>query len=102
MVKYSHIQQKHIFRALADPIRLDIIKKLQLRGSTVSNLAKQYPISIPAISKHLKILQKAGLVRSSKWGRRRTYSLDRQHLRHFYNFIKDLIKGDPIIKYRKR
>src|SRR6478752_5684007 len=58
------------FAALADPTRRGILARLALGEATVTELAAPYDLSLPAISKHLKVLQKAGLVeqgRQAQW-----------------------------------
>lgn len=58
------------FNALADPTRRAILARLAQGAATVSELAKPFKISLPAISKHLKVLHRAGLVvrgRKAQW-----------------------------------
>lgn len=58
------------FAALADPTRRDILQRLQIEPMTVGQLAKHYPMSRPAISQHLSVLDKAGLIqrrRRAQW-----------------------------------
>ena len=50
------------FSALADPTRRAILSRLALGEATVTELAEPFAISLPAVSKHLKVLEKAGLV----------------------------------------
>ena len=52
--------------ALADPTRRAIISRLALGETTVSELARPFAISLPAITKHLKVLQRAGLISQSR------------------------------------
>ena len=54
------------FAALADPTRRAILARLALGETSVSDLAKPFDISGPAISKHLKVLERAGLIARSK------------------------------------
>lgn len=59
-----------IFSALADPTRRAILARLAEGDATVSELAEPFPISLPAISRHLKVLEQAGLIsrsRSAQW-----------------------------------
>ena len=59
-----------IFAALADPTRRAILARLMQSEATVTELAAPFPISQPAISKHLKVLEKAGLIsrgREAQW-----------------------------------
>lgn len=51
-----------VFSALADPTRRAILERLSRGEATVKDLAKPFPISQPAISRHLKVLEDAGLV----------------------------------------
>jgi len=58
------------FAALADPTRRAILARLALGETSVSELAKPFDISAPAISKHLKVLERAGLItrgRAAQW-----------------------------------
>ncbi len=54
------------FSALADPTRRAILARLALGESSVTELAEPFDMSLPAISKHLKVLEKAGLVSRSR------------------------------------
>src|ERR671910_810435 len=58
------------FAALADPTRRSILTRLAEGEATVSELAKPFPVSLPAISRHLKVLEEAGLIvrtRDAQW-----------------------------------
>ena len=63
-------------KALADPTRLGIVTKLKQGELSVHEVAEQFPMSRPAISKHLRILRDAGLVAERAEGRARIYSID--------------------------
>jgi DNA-binding transcriptional ArsR family regulator len=56
------------FGALADPTRRAILARLAGGEATVTELAAPFPISMPAISRHLKVLQRAGLITRSRSG----------------------------------
>ena len=59
-----------IFMALADPTRRRILEMLSKGDATVNELAKPFTVSLPAISKHLKVLERAGLIsrgRNAQW-----------------------------------
>ena len=59
-----------VFAALADPIRRDIVARLATEDATVGALAASYDVSMQAVSKHLKVLEAAGLVtrsRTAQW-----------------------------------
>jgi DNA-binding transcriptional ArsR family regulator len=58
------------FAALADPTRRSILTRLAAGEATVTELAKPFPVSKPAISRHLKVLERAGLIvrsREAQW-----------------------------------
>ena len=68
----------HTFAALADPTRRAILARLASGEATVTELAKPFDISLPAISRHLKVLERAGLIargREAQW-RPRTLQAD--------------------------
>ena len=54
------------FTALADPTRRQILARLAQSEATVNEIAKPFPISLQAVSKHLKVLEKAGLIARGK------------------------------------
>ena len=63
------------FRALGDPTRRRVIERLSVKPASMTELSRPFAISMPTLSKHLGILEKSGLVRSTKVGRVRTYQL---------------------------
>ena len=63
--------RRDVFQAIADPVRRDIIQLLATEERTVNAVAREFDISRPAISKHLKILEECGLVTIKKRGRQR-------------------------------
>ena len=65
-----------VFAALADPTRRAIIARLAEGDATVTELAEPFSISLPAISRHLKVLERAGLISRSRSGQWRSSSLD--------------------------
>jgi DNA-binding transcriptional ArsR family regulator len=54
------------FAALADPTRRSILSRLAEGEATVNELAEPFPVSLPAISRHLKVLERAGLINRSR------------------------------------
>ena len=66
MVKYSDEHINGIFSGLADPTRRDIIHRLVQKELNASEIASGYKISMPAVSKHLKVLKSADLVSERK------------------------------------
>ncbi|MER7757083.1 metalloregulator ArsR/SmtB family transcription factor [Kitasatospora sp. NPDC097643] len=73
-------QLSRAFVALADPTRRDIVARLSLRDATVGELAESYAMSMQAVSKHLKVLEEAGLVSRSRDAQRRPCHLEPQAL----------------------
>ena len=65
-----------VFSALADPIRRDMVARLSDGDATVGDLAAEYPVSIQAVSKHLRVLEDAGLVSRSRDAQRRPVHLE--------------------------
>jgi DNA-binding transcriptional ArsR family regulator len=65
-----------IFAALADPTRRAILARLTEGDATVTELAEPFDISLPAISRHLKVLEAAGLISRSRSAQWRTSSLE--------------------------
>jgi DNA-binding transcriptional ArsR family regulator len=66
--------------ALADPVRRAIVERLADGEVGAGEIAAMFPISRPAISRHLRVLREAGLVRSRVAGQQRIYALDRRPL----------------------
>lgn len=62
--------------ALADPTREAIVRLLAERERAVGEIAAELPVSRPAVSKHLRLLEGAGLVRFRRHGTRNVYALD--------------------------
>jgi DNA-binding transcriptional ArsR family regulator len=65
-----------VFSALADPTRRDIVARLAIGDATVTELAAPYDVSLQAVSKHLRVLEDAGLVSRSKDAQRRPVHLE--------------------------
>src|SRR5882757_2845161 len=68
------------FSALADPTRRAIIQRLASGEATVTELARPFSISLPAISRHLRVLEAAALIRQERSGQFRHCRLDTQGL----------------------
>ncbi|HEY7632586.1 MAG TPA: metalloregulator ArsR/SmtB family transcription factor [Thermoleophilaceae bacterium] len=84
--------QANGLNALGDPTRRAIFERLAEGPSPVGELAKDLPVSRPAVSQHLKVLKEAGLVTDRQEGNRRLYQLDpagigalRAYLDQFWN-----------------
>jgi DNA-binding transcriptional ArsR family regulator len=65
-----------LFQALADPSRRAMVDRLSRGPVSVSDLARPFAMSLPAVVQHLKVLETSGLVRSEKVGRVRTCRID--------------------------
>lgn len=68
------------FQALADPTRRAILARLALGETSVNELAEPFAMSLPAVSKHLKVLEKAGLISRSREAQYRPCKLEPQSL----------------------
>ena len=69
-------QLSAVFSALADPTRRDLVARLTVADATVGELAAPYPMTVQAVSKHVKVLQGAGLVSRSRDAQRRPVHLE--------------------------
>jgi DNA-binding transcriptional ArsR family regulator len=69
-------QLSRVFAALADPIRRDLVARLAVGDATVGALAEPYDVSLQAVSKHLKVLEGAGLVTRGRDAQRRPVHLE--------------------------
>jgi DNA-binding transcriptional ArsR family regulator len=65
-----------VFAALADPTRRDIVARLAVADATVGQLAEPYDVTVQAVSKHVKVLEDAGLVTKDKDAQRRHVHLE--------------------------
>ncbi len=65
-----------VFSALADPTRRDMVARLSIADATVNELAGPYQVSVQAVSKHLKVLEDAGLVTRTRDAQRRPVHLE--------------------------
>ena len=65
-----------VFAALADPTRRDLVARLTVADATVGELAEPYAMSVQAVSKHLKVLEDAGLVTKARQAQRRPVHLE--------------------------
>ncbi len=74
LVNTNHVSEA--FAALADPTRRDIFERIARAPSAVGDLARQLPVTRPAVSQHLKVLKDAGLVVDRRDGTRRIYAVD--------------------------
>ena len=110
------VEATDVFRALADPTRRVILSTLRDGGLAVADIASAFPVSRPAVSKHLRILKEADLVVEQRLGRNRVYALNagplqdvddwldeyRTFWRHSLRRLKDLVEiSDEASRPRK-
>jgi DNA-binding transcriptional ArsR family regulator len=89
MVKYESSRLDRTFAALADPTRRTILANLAEGERCVTDLAKPHRMSLPAISKHLRVLEKAGLVRRQRRGRVHQLALEAQPMAEAQQWIAE-------------
>src|ERR1700741_1273616 len=77
------------FAALADPTRRAILARLALGETSVGELAEPFDMSLPAVSKHLKVLERAGLISRSREAQWRPCRLEAGPLRKVANWVED-------------
>jgi len=76
------------FQALADPTRRAVLDLLRGGSQPAGQIASAFPVSRPAISKHLRLLRRAHLVREHRQGRHRVYQLNPEPLRAVDSWIE--------------
>ena len=86
------------FTALADPTRRHIFEALREQPKTVGELAAGQPVSRPAVSQHLKVLESAKLVRVEPQGNRRLYSIRRDGLDDLRQYL-EVFWSDVLFAY---
>lgn len=89
MLQYESQPLDRAFHALSDPSRRAMIERLSRGPASVSELAKPLPMTLSAVTQHLKVLEEAGLVRSGKEGRVRTCALDAEAMARVERWITD-------------
>jgi len=81
-------QLSHTFAALADPTRRAILARLTLGETSVTELAEPFAMSMPAVSKHLKVLERAGLIARGREAQWRPCRLDAGPLKEASRWIE--------------
>ena len=81
-------QLSSVFSALADPTRRAILADLAKRDATVTELTAPHPISMPAVSRHLKVLERATLISRTRSGKWRASHLEAAPLREAADWIE--------------
>ena len=98
-----------VFSALSDPIRRDMVARLADGDATVNELAEPYDVTVQAVSKHLRVLEEAGLVSRSRQAQRRPVHLEagifdlmstwieryRRHAEERYRRLDDVLAALP-------
>ncbi|MEU0477950.1 metalloregulator ArsR/SmtB family transcription factor [Streptosporangium sp. NPDC006013] len=79
MAQYS-AELDGVFVALADPTRRGVIRRLGLGPTSVGDLAREFPMTLPSFMKHVRTLEENGLIRTVKLGRVRTCVLNHDRL----------------------
>jgi DNA-binding transcriptional ArsR family regulator len=69
-----------VFKALADPTRLAVVERLGIAPASTTELARAFPMALPSFSQHLDVLERSGVITSTKQGRVRTYRLSTEPL----------------------
>lgn len=80
------------FAALGDPTRLAIMARLARGEATVTELAKPFDMSMPAITKHLKVLENAGLISRSRDAQWRPCKIEAEGLKPVVNWVEEYRK----------
>src|SRR2546429_1598308 len=92
MVKYSSNTLDRTFAALADPTRRRILGHLACGDKCVTHLARSHAMSLPAVSKHLRVLEKAGLLRRRRYGRIHEMQLEAKPLKQAAQWVEEYRK----------
>ncbi|HLN03238.1 MAG TPA: metalloregulator ArsR/SmtB family transcription factor [Bryobacteraceae bacterium] len=82
MVEYDSVALDRIFAAVADPTRRAILAGLARKPATITEIAAPFPVSLNAISKHILVLERAGLIERQIEGREHRCRLNPAPLRH--------------------
>ena len=92
MVKYPSGRLNQTFAALADPTRRRMLEQLARGNRCVTDLARPHSMSLPAVSKHLRVLEKAGLLRRRRYGRVHQLRLEAKPLKQAALWVEEYRK----------
>jgi DNA-binding transcriptional ArsR family regulator len=92
--------RQRTLHALGDPSRREIFERLSQRPLAVGQLARELPISRPAVSQHLKVLKEVGLVFDRRAGTRRVYHVDPQAVAALREYF-DLFWGQALKSFQE-
>lgn len=87
LISYTSDRMDSIFGALADPTRRNILERLTNNDLTVSEIAKPYDYSLPTISKHISVLERAQLIQKNKIGREYRVHFEPQTMRTISKYV---------------
>lgn len=104
MVEYSRpAELDRVFSALADPTRRAILRRLTHRPATINEIARPFPVSLNAVSKHVMVLERAGLLHREIKGREHHCRIEPrplreadewlEHYRHFWEQRMDALEA---------
>lgn len=112
MGEYKSIRLDAVFNALGDPTRRAILARLQTADARVTDIAGDFPISLNSVSKHIRMLERAGLLRRTVTGRDHTLSLNAEplaeaaewmeHYRRFWEGRLAALEAYAVKNQRKR
>lgn len=85
---------------LADPTRREIVDRLRRGPAPVGDIARRLPVSRPAVSKHLKLMLRAGVVRMEVDGTRHLYSLDLDKIDEVRHYL-DRLWGSQLQRFKE-
>ncbi len=95
-VSARHSPAADVFRAISDPTRRAILDLLNERERSVTDLLRPFRMTQPAISQHLGVLRKAGLVRCRRIGRGSVYRVEKKPLEKVYHWVAAYVEiTDP-------
>jgi DNA-binding transcriptional ArsR family regulator len=89
MAKDKRDKLSTVLLAIGDPTRREVLKKISRGEPSVLEIAESFPISLPAISKHLKVLERAGLIFRKREGRVHRFKLIGRPMRDAYEWIRN-------------
>ena len=112
MVEYNRDRLSGIFAAIADPTRRAMLRMLARKPATISEIARPFPVSFNAVSKHVMVLERAGLIQRQVKGRQHVCRLRPlplrqanawlEHYRQFWEFRFDALEKYVAVKARER
>src|SRR3954469_12667255 len=82
-----------VFEAIAQPKRREILRLLADRERSAGEIAGRFAVTQPAISQHLKVLKRSGLVNERRDGTKRLYSVRAEGLQDLHGFLAEVLPG---------